>query len=1763
MSNTYCQQRLHTAVHVIAAAIMCISTVLTIHAQSSATDGATPAVLQPGAPAGSYALSGFDNVNLYNGNLNFRLPLGSVIGRGEAAVPIMLPIERKWRVVDLQFPQPDGSINHLYMPASGLWKSLPLLFNAGTVEGRRAAYEVFTCADNTPVFSQTLTRLTLTAPDGTEFELRDTVTNGRPGSAMCNYLNPQSRGTVFVTADGTAATFISDQTIYDVAIAPGDAGEFAPSGYLMFRDGVRFRIDAGRVTWLRDRNGNKITYEYDANNRVIAITDSLKRVVNITYASGASTYHELSFKGYGGAPRTIRINFASMSTVLHSGTVQTYRQLFPELSGGSSVTTFNPTVVSSVTLPNNQEYQFRYNVYGELARVVLPTGGAYEYDYTGGAEYTSGTTCCGVDDSPNIYRRLVERRVYSDGGTGSSYESKTTYSLFTAISSTAGYVTVKTYKQGDTNPLAQQKHYFHGSPTSTFGNLPTDYSAWNEGKEYQTEALTGDGATVLKRENHTFQQRAPVSWWPGMYTTNNTLEPPNDPRTTQTITTLEPSGQNLISKITYGYDDSVSFNNRNNVKEYDFGVGAAGALLRETRTTYVTSATYTGTNVHLRSLVSQVSIYDGAGIERARTNAEVDNYATDTNHAALVNRPNISGLDSSFTTSYVTRGNVTCITRSVLVNGAVTGSVTSCRQFDIAGNAVKTIDARGFATTTEFADRFGSPDGDARSNSAPTELSGQTSFAFATKITNALGHVGYVQFDYYISNPVDTEDVNGIVTSGYFNDALDRPTQIRRAVGTEIQNQTTFAYDNELRVITTTRDQATNNDNVLVTKSLYDKLGRTVESRQYEGGSNYIAIQTRYDAFGRPFRVSKPFRPWQSESAVWTTQAFDALGRITAITSPDNAVVATSYDANAVTVTDPKLRKRKSIMDSLGRMKHVYEDPDGLNYLTSYAYDVFDNLVLVTQGTQTRTFSYNSLGQLTSATNPENGTVSYQYDNEGNPIVRTDARNVSAHYSYDALNRPIRRWYNGSSSTAATTHNSPALPSGVGTSEEINYFYDAQSLPSGAPSFSRGFSTGRQVAVTYGGSTAGDYWSYDALGRSVLKIQRTGSVNYQATATYNLANDTLAITYPSGRTANYLYDAAARTSNFSGNLGDGTTRTYASAFIYNSDNQVTQELFGTATPLYHKLQYNIRSQLWDVRVSTAADAGGTWNRGCLQYFYDGSYGYGTSGPDNNGNLLFANTYVPLDEQYNGWAIHRQSYSYDALNRLISTTEYFTSNSQAESQQSVQSYTYDRWGNRTINTGATNGTGVNNKAFTVSTANNRLGVPSGQPGVMTYDAAGNLTSDTYSGAGSRAYDAENKITSAWGGNNQAQLYSYDGSGQRIVRTVDGVATWHVYGIKGELLAEYAANGAAASPQKEYGYRSGELLIVATNGGGPLIQWLVADHLGTPRIILDQTGSLAHVKRHDYLPFGEELFAGTGGRTTAQGYTGGDGVRQQFTSQERDVETGLDYFGARYYSSVQGRFTGYDPGKFTPADPQNFNRYAYVQNNPLKFIDPTGRDLYLHGSDADYIVAELERITGLRLQRDKQTGRVTIVPGSKRNARGTSAYFAGRLARIIGDSRAKVEINTGRNLPGVFLDSYPHSALDVEDYDAFKKADPKFAYASLAHVIEEYYYEQIIPLTDADANANSAYGVPAGGSRGPLTRMQRFAESHETALDFESKVLSDFTGWWEQPRQNIPGVVTDATTVWTTFQYSTVSYDVLWKNFSVARVFKNEKPRKKTP
>ena len=133
----------------------------------------------------------------------------------------------------------------------------------------------------------------------------------------------------------------------------------------------------------------------------------------------------------------------------------------------------------------------------------------------------------------------------------------------------------------------------------------------------------------------------------------------------------------------------------------------------------------------------------------------------------------------------------------------------------------------------------------------------------------------------------------------------------------------------------------------------------------------------------------------------------------------------------------------------------------------------------------------------------------------------------------------------------------------------------------------------------------------------------------------------------------------------------------------------------------------------------------------------------------------------------------------------------------------------------------------------------------------------------------------------------------------------------------------------------------------------------------------------------------------------------------TLKERDIETGLDYFGVRYYAGFQGRFIGVDSGPFTPADPQSFNRYSYVQSNPLKFIDPNGETLVINGEDAAYFVSELEKRTGYKRKRDEKTGVVTIDESVKRQTgKDISDKLANTLAAAVAPT-AKVMDASGNS------------------------------------------------------------------------------------------------------------------------------------------------------
>ena len=211
----------------------------------------------------------------------------------------------------------------------------------------------------------------------------------------------------------------------------------------------------------------------------------------------------------------------------------------------------------------------------------------------------------------------------------------------------------------------------------------------------------------------------------------------------------------------------------------------------------------------------------------------------------------------------------------------------------------------------------------------------------------------------------------------------------------------------------------------------------------------------------------------------------------------------------------------------------------------------------------------------------------------------------------------------------------------------------------------------------------------------------------------------------------------------------------------------------------------------------------------------------------------------------------------------------------------------------------------------STVNNRLAN-------TTYDAMGNPTQLSVSAGTVASYDAENRMSKIAVGGSEIASYTYDAEGRRVAKTAGGATTYYVYDAFGQLMAEYGG------PAQTAGTR-----------------YFTTDYLGSTRMILNGTGGC--VERLDYAPFGGQI-----SRSGQDCYGGASSEKPLFTGQMRDgestagTETGQDYFSARYFWANTARFTSPDApfADQSPADGQSWNMYAYVRNNPLRYVDPSG-------------------------------------------------------------------------------------------------------------------------------------------------------------------------------------------------------------------------------
>jgi RHS repeat-associated protein len=687
-----------------------------------------------------------------------------------------------------------------------------------------------------------------------------------------------------------------------------------------------------------------------------------------------------------------------------------------------------------------------------------------------------------------------------------------------------------------------------------------------------------------------------------------------------------------------------------------------------------------------------------------------------------------------------------------------------------------------------------------------------------------------------------------------------------------------------------------------------DGFGRTVKVETGYGtnpGTTLSVTETTYapcgcTPMGKVKQVSVPRAP--GGAVYWTVYTYDGIGRTTAVTQPNNAgVTQYVYAGNTVKVIDPAGKWKLFTTDALGNLRQVTEpNPAGGTFDTYYTYSTLNQLLAVSMtrpklpadGTnvpQLRTFAYNNDQRLQSVTNPENGTTSFTYNADGSMATKTDANTQVLSYYYDTLGR-LTQVKTGSYILRTLTY-------------DANGGYGS-------------YLAGRLAKVDYGVGNSNPYsaqgnawtemYSYDAAGGMLKKKLILARNNFyphnvsgslEASWEYDDEGKVKSIQYmtfyqggypTAGPKYTYTYDSMARPLS----LSDGTNN-FASGATYGPAGEMTALQYAGMS---ESRTYNEQKQLTGIAV---------YGLGAITYNYPAT--------QNNGRI------ASMSSTMTGESV---TYAYDSLNRLISATS---------AGQWGLDFSYDGFGNRltqNLQTGQWQGYVPTNQQSYDMTKNRLLD--------KTYDNNGNMIGLSYDPA---TFDVENRMVAF-----KTDTYDYAPDNKRIYKYTPGtnplqevyfyaggrkIATYTFY-----LPSDPDDPDVPASIQfalSNYNIYFGGKLIVS-NGQG-----VVLDRLGSVVArAVDVNSSV--FERHTYFPYGEERTSN--GQPTTNN-------RDKFGTYFRDASTGLDYADQRYYSSQFGRFATADPFQTRGVidQPNSLNRYAYVNDDPIDYVDIRGLDYTL--------------------------------------------------------------------------------------------------------------------------------------------------------------------------------------------------------------------------
>ena len=991
-----------------------------------------------------------------------------------------------------------------------------------------------------------------------------------------------------------------------------------------------------------------------------------------------------------------------------------------------------------------------------------------------------------------------------------------------------------------------------------------------------------------------------------------------------------------------GGSSTVSYDNQGNP------IGATDPLGNSAQATYLNG-----------NLTSQTQVVDGVDITSIYTYDANGNTTTATDPLGNVTQVtyNTFGQPMTITDSqgnttsykYDGQGNLVSATSPIGVTDSyiyeasgnvishITPNGTTTNVYDAQGNIISSTTPQGVVTTYSY-DANGNWTGsqwtwiDPNNASHTQVISSTNTYDANGNLTQAIGPDGTTQtfYDGDGREYKTIDNLGGVTLTIY--DSNGRVIRVTNPDGTV----TDTVYDTQGRVQWTDDPHFTGKpaDGTL---TLYDADGRVVGTERHAN----VVITTN-----NPTTNSTSSLTSNGILLSKTTTDYDAAGRVTRTVDAANHVTNNQYDAagHVIEVDDVVggvARARKSAYDAAG---HLTASTDALGNTTHYLYDTMGHLIKTTypDGTTTTTsydangrkiasidqdgletdYKYDNFGNLTSVlrpavTNPANSqtvrpTYIYGYDAYGNLTSVTDPLSHKTMYGYDALGNKVSETLPMGQSETWTFNSLNQLVSTTDfNGQKINYAYNTLGRVTQKQEYPQG-STLPTVTVTYSynnpdtNNDGGFYDTvttpdgtttnfYDVNGNLVKITSPQGTINF----TYDPATGSEVAVTTGNTDIRYAYDDLGRMTTVTVDKLDGISLSTSLVTRYTYD--LNNDIIGTSFP-------NNTSEIRQY------DALG-------RLIFLKNIGPSSAPISSDIYTLDANGNIRVEFENTG---RRDDYTYDDLGRL--TQEAISNDPSAGSR--TLAYTYDLVGNRVASTDTGAPTGQQVLTYSYD-ANDRLTHVNGASGyslAYTYDNNGNTLTVSGSQQSTYTWNLENRLVGAsitTSGVTFTVSDRYDDVGNRISETTDGQTTTYLNDPNqayDQVLEEYAANGALLST-----YVRGLDMIFQDRSG--VRSYYVKDGLGSTRALTNSSSVVTDTYTFD--AFGDLI-----------GQTGSTANEFLYAGYQFDKILGLDYLGSRYLSTTTGRFISMDTFASDTNSDEGFSLYAYVDDNPVNKIDPSG-------------------------------------------------------------------------------------------------------------------------------------------------------------------------------------------------------------------------------